>query len=56
MTSRRDFLTAAALAAGAAIARRAIPSTGEPVPVIGMGTSGSFEVGQSAAELDEVAP
>ena len=31
---------------------RAIPSTGERVPVIGMGTSGSFEVGQSAAELD----
>jgi len=31
---------------------RAIPSTGEKVPVIGMGTSGSFEVGQSAAELD----
>lgn len=31
---------------------RAIPSTGERIPVIGMGTSGSFEVGQSAAELD----
>lgn len=31
---------------------RAIPSTGEKVPVIGMGTSGSFEVGQSAAERD----
>ncbi|TQM12225.1 aryl-alcohol dehydrogenase-like predicted oxidoreductase [Pseudoxanthomonas sp. 3HH-4] len=31
---------------------RLIPSTGERVPVIGMGTSGSFEVGQSAAELD----
>lgn len=31
---------------------RAIPSSGEKVPVIGMGTSGSFEVGQSAAELD----
>lgn len=31
---------------------RAIPSTGEKIPVIGMGTSGSFEVGQSAAERD----
>lgn len=31
---------------------RVIPSTGEKIPVIGMGTSGSFEVGQSAAELD----
>jgi aryl-alcohol dehydrogenase-like predicted oxidoreductase len=31
---------------------RVIPSTGEKIPVIGMGTSGSFEVGQSAAEQD----
>ena len=31
---------------------RAIPATGENIPVIGMGTSGSFEVGDSAAELD----
>ncbi len=31
---------------------RAIPSTGEMLPVIGMGTSGSFEVGTSAAERD----
>lgn len=31
---------------------RVIPTTGERIPVIGMGTSGSFEVGQSAAELD----
>lgn len=31
---------------------RTIPSTGEKIPVIGMGTSGSFEVGQSAAERD----
>ena len=29
---------------------RAIPSTGEEIPVIGMGTSGSFEVGTSAAD------
>lgn len=31
---------------------RAIPSTGERIPVIGMGTSGSFEVGAGAAERD----
>lgn len=31
---------------------RAIPATGERIPVIGMGTSGSFEVGLSAQELE----
>lgn len=31
---------------------RAIPSSGERIPVIGMGTSGSFEVGDSKAERD----
>jgi aryl-alcohol dehydrogenase-like predicted oxidoreductase len=31
---------------------RAIPSSGEKIPVIGMGTSGSFEVGSSPDELD----
>ena len=31
---------------------RSIPSSGEMLPVIGMGTSGSFEVGDSAAERD----
>ena len=31
---------------------RTIPSTGEKIPVIGMGTSGSFEVGDSAGERD----
>jgi aryl-alcohol dehydrogenase-like predicted oxidoreductase len=33
-----------------ALQMRAIPSTGEKIPVIGMGTSGSFEVGAGAAE------
>ena len=62
MTSRREFLTAAALAAGAAalpmplraastsMPRRVIPATGEAVPVIGMGTSGSFEVDAAGRE------
>lgn len=31
---------------------RAIPATGERIPVIGMGTSGSFEVGGDASERD----
>jgi diketogulonate reductase-like aldo/keto reductase len=72
MTSRRSFLSAAALTAAAAalhplpgfasthhaspdITRRAIPSTGETIPVIGMGTSGSFEVDAPGREpLKEV--
>lgn len=32
--------------------KRTIPSSGEQIPVIGMGTSGSFEVGTDAAERD----
>jgi len=43
---------APAASAPAPLNTRAIPSTGEHIPVIGMGTSGSFEVGQDAAELD----
>lgn len=71
MTSRRSFLSAAALAATAAalhplpvfatapkasgLVTRAIPSTGERIPVIGMGTSGSFEVDAAGREpLKEV--
>ncbi len=38
----------AAASAGALITRR-IPSSGEEIPAIGLGTSGSFEVGGSAA-------
>lgn len=73
MTSRRAFLTAAAVAAAVAamrplptfaaqtlpgstaLARRAIPSSGETIPAIGMGTSGSFEVDAAGREpLKEV--
>lgn len=71
MTSRRSFLSATALAAAAAalhplpalaskpapaaLATRAIPSSGEKIPVIGMGTSGSFEVDAAGREpLKEV--
>lgn len=60
MPSRRTFLASSVLAAAApvltradsvapALASRPIPSTGEALPVIGMGTSGSFEVGNDAA-------
>lgn len=54
----RDAAQAQAPATGASttlagpLNTRVIPSTGEKIPVIGMGTSGSFEVGQSVAELD----
>lgn len=58
MTSRRTFLSAAAIAAAATLvplpawasrppaglAMRVIPSSGERLPAVGMGTSGSFEV------------
>lgn len=66
MLSRRTLLKAgAASAAGlalsplwaasekdAAMAMRTIPSSGEAIPVIGMGSSGSFEVGTSDQERD----
>lgn len=60
MTTRRHFLSATALGVAAAMAprfadaragavqSRAIPSSGEHLPVIGMGTSGTFEVGPGA--------
>jgi aryl-alcohol dehydrogenase-like predicted oxidoreductase len=59
--NRRELLTggltvAAALgipgsaAAGSGMLMRKIPSSGEELPVIGLGTSGPFEVGTSAAE------
>ena len=39
-------------ALAAVLNTRSIPATGEMLPVIGMGTSGSFEVGDSASERD----
>lgn len=59
MTTRRQFVAASAavalatqirvsLAADSALQTRTIPATGEALPVIGMGTSGSFEVGSDA--------
>lgn len=65
MTDRREFLAAALAVAGAAVLRplpalaepgtgtmlkRAIPSSGELIPVIGAGTSGSFEVDMAGRE------
>ena len=71
MTSRRSFLSGAGLAAtavvlsplpafaatptSASLRKRAIPASGELIPVIGMGTSGSFEVEAAGREpLKEV--
>jgi aryl-alcohol dehydrogenase-like predicted oxidoreductase len=34
------------------LSTRTIPATGEKIPVIGMGTSGSFEVGEGTPEYD----
>jgi len=44
--------TTAAAAGNEPLNTRSIPSSGEKLPVIGMGTSGSFEVGDSASERD----
>lgn len=41
---------AAPAGSASALVSRPIPSTGEALPVIGMGTSGSFEVGPGATE------
>jgi aryl-alcohol dehydrogenase-like predicted oxidoreductase len=60
MTSRRAFLNHSAglialtvlpaHAAGKAMLKRAIPSSGETIPVIGMGTSGSFQIPAASPE------
>src|SRR5688572_5176469 len=59
MTTRRHFLimsgaaclaTHAHAAAQAAMLRRPIPSSGEMIPAIGMGTSGSFQIPAGSAE------
>lgn len=47
-----DITTASELSSANAMTTRPIPASGEQLPVIGMGTSGSFEVGSSAAERD----
>ncbi len=77
MRSRREFLTAASLAAGGLflsprlqlaaraaevvkptepptepLRKRAIPATGQEVPVIGAGTSGSYDVEIGSAEFE----
>ena len=47
---RSGLLTIADAAAPAAMLKRPIPSSGEMIPVIGMGTSSSFEVSPRSAE------
>ncbi len=54
-TARDAAATAASSGATGVIGpliTRVIPASGERIPVIGMGTSGSFETGLSAQELD----
>ena len=46
------WLSSAHAAAGSSMMKRPIPSTGESIPVIGLGTSGSFEVPAGSAEYD----
>lgn len=46
----RPSLGSAAEGSGSIMEMRAIPSTGEKIPVIGMGTSGSFEVSPGSEE------
>ena len=59
--NRREFALLLAAAAAAnplraaerpAMLKKKIPSSGEAVPVIGMGSSNTFDVGSTAAELD----
>jgi aryl-alcohol dehydrogenase-like predicted oxidoreductase len=63
MTNRRQFLGAAMLASAAftslaqgaaktGMLRRRIPSSGEMIPAIGMGTSGSFQIPAGSPEYD----
>lgn len=65
MSSRRQFIAgvaaagflpglASAQATGEAIAKRAIPATGEMVPVIGVGTSGSYDVADGSPEFKQL--
>lgn len=60
MLTRRELLVTTALGVGVSrytlaeaqlpLKQRVIPSTGEKLPVIGLGTSGNFEIGSGAAE------
>jgi diketogulonate reductase-like aldo/keto reductase len=63
---RRDFLRAMAMGVGAAlfpfhvsakdpVRTRRVPSTGEELPVVGMGTWQTFDVGSSRARRQELA-
>jgi len=64
MISRRDVLAAGVLAALApstgrpapAARTRRIPASGEPLPVIGLGTSRTFDVGADNAARDRLLP
>jgi aryl-alcohol dehydrogenase-like predicted oxidoreductase len=50
-----DAAPAPAMSAATSLLTRRIPSSGEALPVIGLGTSGSFEVGDDAAQRGPLA-
>src|SRR5262245_16156022 len=50
MAAGAAFSSGASAASGAPLITRKIPSSGEALPVIGLGTSGPFEVGNSPRE------
>lgn len=54
-TAAMPLLPAWAQQAAEPLLRRRIPSSGAELPVIGLGTSGAFEVGDSAAEREPLA-
>jgi diketogulonate reductase-like aldo/keto reductase len=51
-TAAAALAGAHASAEGRSMSTRAVPSTGEAIPVIGMGSSNTFDVGASAAERE----
>jgi diketogulonate reductase-like aldo/keto reductase len=50
MAAASTYSSSAGAAAGAPLITRRIPSTGEEIPALGLGTSGPFEVGSSPSQ------
>src|SRR5262249_29855512 len=50
MAAGASLGTGASAASGEPLITRKIPSTGEAIPVLGLGTSGPFEVGNSGTD------
>jgi aryl-alcohol dehydrogenase-like predicted oxidoreductase len=56
MMTAATFSASGAAPAAQGLTERRIPSSGEQLPIIGLGTSGSFEVGESTAERGPLVP